>query len=130
MNNRLFGFLVFPFYLFSVHGDQEKLLQLKERVKQEQRMIKRKKNLVRNLEKHIEILEFSLIQKRIESWEEKLLSHKNLPPSLKEEGLTIFFQERKFLTNLLSKRPQDPLAQNLLDRILRLITLLKRDKED
>jgi len=129
MKNKIICLLLIPLYLISAPKDDEKMCLLKKRLSEEIASLEKKKTQIENLEKQISSLEYSRIQKRVEEWEKRIQSVTSLPPSYQTEGANLFFKERKALTDILEQNPNESLAQDLLDRILRLITFLNRSPE-
>lgn len=128
--NKLFILLTIPLALFAEKEDEEKILTLKKRLASEILILEQKKVQVESLKKQISLLEFSQIKKKVEEVERKVNSYTSLPLSYQKEGAHFFLKERHILTERLEQDPDDLVAQNLLDRILRLITVLNRNSHN
>jgi|GEM_PF-6031567 len=127
--NKILLFLTLPLTIFCDTAAEEKILSLKQRLSSELILLEKKKAYIESLKKQISSLEFSQIKKRVVEFEKKVQSFASLPLSYQKEGANLFFKERKTLTERLDQDPDDLVAQNLLDRILRLITVLNRNPE-
>lgn len=109
--------------------DLKKIKYLRSKLENDEKNLVKLQSSIETLKKQIYYLEIGHITKRLDTLEKQFTTPKQNSPSIEGNISALFIHERKILTEMIEMNSQDKQAQELLDRILRLITYLKRYNE-